>query len=110
MNLAGRCVSCASGAGASKPLSARTENTIPARTPPNPCGALATFSGAAYEDPGPGLARKVSASANMMSSSIAPKMTVVRRDSRIPKWVRTHTTANVASAKIHHGMSTPEAV
>ncbi len=31
-------------------------------------------------------------------------------DSRIPKWVSTHTIANVARAKIHHGMSTPDAV
>ena len=37
-------------------------------------------------------------------------MTVVRSESRMPKWVSTHTIANVASAKIHHGTSTPEAV
>ena len=49
------------------------------------------------------------ASASMISSSIAPKMTVVRMDSWMPKWVSTHTMANVASAKIHHGMSTPKA-
>ncbi len=33
MNVPGRRVSWASGAGASKPLSASTENTIPARMP-----------------------------------------------------------------------------
>jgi hypothetical protein len=33
MNLPARRVSWASGAGASKPLSASTENTIPARMP-----------------------------------------------------------------------------
>ncbi len=45
----------------------------------------------------------------MMSISIAPKMTVVRMDSRMPKWVSTHTMPKVASAKIHHGMSTLKA-
>ena len=34
MNLAGRRASCARGAGASKPLSARMEKTMPARMPP----------------------------------------------------------------------------
>ncbi len=46
MNLPGLRVSWASGAGASKPLSASTENTIPARTPPKPCGARLGCSGA----------------------------------------------------------------
>ena len=45
----------------------------------------------------------------MISISIAPKMTVVRMDSLMPKWVSTHTMAKVASAKIHHGMSTLKA-
>ena len=36
-------------------------------------------------------------------------MTVVRMESRIPKWVSTQTIAKVASAKIHHGMLTPVA-
>ena len=49
------------------------------------------------------------ASASMISISIAPKMTVVRIDSLMPKWVSTHTMPNVASAKIHQGMSTPKA-
>jgi len=38
----------------------------------------------------------VIASASMISISIAPKMIVVRMDSRMPKWVSTHTMANVA--------------
>ena len=40
----------------------------------------------------------------MISSSMPPKIAVVRIDSWIPKWVSTQTMANVASAKIHHGM------
>jgi len=46
MNLPGLRVSCASGAGASNPDSASTENTIPASTPPKPCGARLGCSGA----------------------------------------------------------------
>jgi len=45
----------------------------------------------------------------MIAISTAPKMTVVRIDSLMPKWVSTHTMANVASAKIHQGMDTPKA-
>ena len=46
MKLPGRLVSWASGAGASKPLSASTENTMPARMPPKWCGELLGCSGA----------------------------------------------------------------
>jgi hypothetical protein len=46
----------------------------------------------------------------MISISIPPNSAVVRIDSRIPKWVSTQTIPNVASAKIHHGTLTPEAV
>ena len=46
MNLPARLVSWASGAGASNPLRASTEKTIPARMPRQWFGALAGFSGA----------------------------------------------------------------
>ena len=38
-----------------------------------------------------------------------PKIAVVRIDSLMPKWVRPHTMAKKARAKIHQGTSVPVA-
>ena len=84
MNLPGRLVSWASGAGASNPLSARIENTMPARMPPKWCGELLMFSGALKCDPCPGWARNVKASASMIRISMPPNSAVVRIDSLMP--------------------------
>src|SRR5262245_285868 len=59
MKRVGRLLSSARGAGASNPLSARTENTMPPRTPPHPPGARDGSRGAVADDPGSGRTRKV---------------------------------------------------
>jgi len=85
MNLFGRFVSSARGAGASKPLRARIENTIPPSTPPHPVGAATGLRGATADDPGPGFSRKVIPSASIINISSPPRMVVVRVDRRMPK-------------------------